>query len=138
MLGEAHRRAQPMQLFLQHHFAQLWPMLAELSPTQERQFGSFFIGMFAWLWAFGVGHFTTAYLSLVQHLDQNLAPVVFVGFFLVALGIALMAIENRTPGLNAASAKVSKQLYLKFNSLASACTIGGLLLLLTAFIHWRG
>jgi hypothetical protein len=44
--------------------------------------------------------------TVVQHLDQNLAPMVFVGFFLTALAIALMAIENRSRGLNAASARV--------------------------------
>jgi uncharacterized membrane protein len=124
-----------MQLLLQDHFVQLWPMLAELSPTQERRLGSMLIGMFAWLWSFGAGASTTAYLTVVQHLDQNLAPTVFVGFFLIALGVALMAIESRSAGFNAASAKASKQLYLKFRSLASACMIGGLLLLVTAFIR---
>jgi hypothetical protein len=66
-----------MQMLLQHHLAQLWPMLAELSPTQERQLGA--------------AKFTTAHLIAVQHLDQNLAAAVFVGFLLIVLAIAMVA-----------------------------------------------
>jgi hypothetical protein len=96
----------PMQMLLQDHLVQYWPMLAELSPPLERQLGSWFMGILSAISAFCVGHFTTKYLTVVQHLDQSLAPMVFVGFFLIALAIALMAIENRSRGLNAASARV--------------------------------
>jgi len=124
-----------MQMLLQDYLAQHWLMLAGLPPTQERTLASILMEMFDSLWPVGAAGATSAYLKVVEGLDQHLRPIVFVGFFLVFLSVPLFAMERRSPGLNAASARVPKA-HLKFRSLASASMIGGLLLLLMAFIPW--
>ena len=123
-------------MLLHDHFIQNWPILAEISPTQEQQLMALLMWMFSWLGASGAAASMTTYLTVFQHLDQYLAQMIFVGFFLVAFSVGLMVIESRSAGLHAASAKVSKQLSLRFSSLASACMIAGLLVLLMAFSVW--
>ncbi|MGY8664130.1 hypothetical protein Q3C01_17425 [Bradyrhizobium sp. UFLA05-109] len=111
-------------------------MLAELSPTQEQQWAALFMALVSWLGASGAAASITTFLTKFQHLDQHLAPMLFVGILLVAFSVGLMIVENRSLGLHAANAKVSKLVSLRFRSLASACMITGLLILLMAFITW--